>query len=123
MSDAHPSIFELNGFVRGGSTSDELEAHVSVCDSCAERLAGLARRVASPIALPELELAGSATRLQAAVVALVACLAVLVVRAAPVTTVSLPEPRAPEGIHGIVVDGPPLMISLNDAGPVDSGVR
>ncbi|MDP1829551.1 MAG: hypothetical protein Q8L48_40160 [Archangium sp.] len=121
----HPTLFELDGFVRRGSTSAEFERHVSDCDACAQRLSGLALR-ADPAALVRDE--PSSRRFQAAAVALAACLAVLLVRTVPV----LPMPneaRAPEGVHGTTpfapsgVEGPDVMMILADAGPTDSGVR
>lgn len=111
----HPSVFELDVFIRRGATSEEFEAHVSGCDSCAARLSSLARR-ASPAALVRDDVQGR--RLQAAAVALAACLAVLLVR-----TVSLPviPDAAPEGVHGVGTQQVVMMVG--DSGPTDSGVR
>lgn len=114
----HPTVFELDGFIRSGATSAEFERHVSGCDACADRLLRLARR-AGPAALMREEPQGR--RLQAAVVALAACLAVLLVRTVPV----LPMPsdfRAPEGVHGVAAPQVSMIVSV-DAGPADSGVR
>ena len=114
---SHPSVFELDGFIRQGATSAEFERHVSTCDACADQLSRLARR-AGPLELlrdePEVR------RFQAAAVALAACLAVLLVR-----TVSLQTPvdfRAPEGVHGVGSQEVSLVVPV-DAGLSDSGVR
>ena len=111
----HPSVFELDGFVRRGVTSTEFERHVSDCESCAERLSRLAQR-SGPIALVRDEPEGR--RFQAAAVALAACLAVLLVRTVSVMPMSS---VAPEGVHG--VGSQPVMMIVADAGPTDSGVR
>ena len=112
----HPTVFELDVFIRRGSTSADFERHVSECDSCAARLSRLALR-----ASPALERAApEARRFQAAVVALAACLAVLLVRT--VSVLPMPsEARAPEGVHGIAA--PRVVMVVADAGPTDSGVR
>ena len=113
----HPSLFELDVFIRQGATSSAFERHVSGCDACADQLSRLARR-ASPLELIRDE--PEARRFQAAAVALAACLAVLLVRTVSV----LPLPvdfRAPEGVHG--VGSVSQEVSLVDAGPSDSGVR
>lgn len=112
---SHPSLFELDVFIRRGDTSAEFEQHVSACEACASRLSSLARR-ASPAALVSVDPSGR--RLQAAAVALAACLAVLLVR-----TVSLPvvPDVAPEGVHG--VSAPQVMMIVAETGPTDSGVR
>lgn len=112
---SHPSLFELDGFIRRGDTSADFERHVSACEACAARLTSLARR-ASPAALVKEDPSGR--RLQAAAVALAACLAVLLVR-----TVSLPAApdAAPEGVHG--VPSPRVVMMVADTGPTDSGVR
>lgn len=111
----HPSVFELDVFVRRGATSAEFEQHVSSCDACASRLSSLARR-ASPAELVREDPQGR--RLQAAAVALAACLAVLLVR-----TVSLPvvPDVAPEGSHG--VPSQQVVMIVAETGPTDSGVR
>ena len=114
----HPTVFELDVFIRRGATSADFERHVSGCDSCARRLSSLARR-ASPAELIRDEPQGR--RLQAAAVALAACLAVLLVRTVSVTHVPF-EFRAPEGVHG-VASGQVAMVTSVDAGPIDSGVR
>jgi hypothetical protein len=115
---SHPTVFELDVFIRQGSTSAEFERHVSGCDACAARLSRLARR-AHPLELTHDEPRGR--RLQAAAVALAACLAVLLVR-----TVSVPSMptdfRAPEGVHG-VASSQGMSMAVADAGPADSGVR
>ena len=112
----HPTVFELDVFIRRGATSPEFERHVSQCDSCAARLSRLAVR-AGPVIVRE---APEARRFQAAVVALAACLAVLLVRT--VSVLPMPsEARAPEGVHGIVA--PQIVMVVADAGPTDSGVR
>ena len=112
---SHPSLFELDGFIRRGDTSADFEQHVSACEVCAARLSSLARR-ASPASL--VWRSPSGRRLQAAAVALAACLAVLLVR-----TVSLPVAPsvAPEGVHG--VPSPRVVMIVGDTGPTDSGVR
>ncbi len=114
---SHPSLFELDGFIRQGATSAQFEHHVSSCGACADQLSRLARR-AGPLELirdePEVR------RFQAASVALAACLAVLLVRA-----VSLPTPvdfRPPEGVHGVGLQEVSMVVSV-DAGLTDSGVR
>lgn len=113
----HPSLFELDGFVRRGSTSAWFERHVSDCDACAQRLSHLALRTC-PAALVRDEPSGR--RFQAAAVALAACLAVLLVRT--VSVLPMPhESRAPEGVHGVA--SPKVMMIVADAGPTDSGVR
>lgn len=113
---SHPSVFELDGFIRQGATSAEFERHVSGCGSCADQLSRLARR-SGPLELscdePE------ARRFQAAVVALAACLAVLLMRAVPMMPVDF---RAPEGVHGVGSQDVSMVVSV-DAGPSDSGVR
>ena len=112
---SHPSVFELDVFIRRGATSAAFEQHVSACEACAARLSSLARR-ASPAELVREDPRGK--RLQAAAVALAACLAVLLVR-----TVSLPVETnvAPEGVHGVA---PQQIVMMNvETGPTDSGVR
>ena len=111
----HPSVFELDVFIRRGATSAEFEQHVSACDACASRLSSLARR-ASPAALVREDSQGR--RLQTAAVALAACLAVLLVR-----TVSLPVESnvAPEGVHGVASQQVVMIVA--ESGPTDSGVR
>lgn len=111
----HPSVFELDVFIRRGATSAEFEQHVSACDACASRLSSLARR-ASPAELVREDPQGR--RLQAAAVALAACLAVLLVR-----TVSLPVESnvAPEGVHGVAPQQVVMIVA--ESGPTDSGVR
>ncbi len=114
----HPTVFELDGFIRTGSTSAEFERHVSGCDACADRLSRLARR-ANPAELVRDE--PEARRFQAAAVALAACLAVLLVRTVSV----LPMPtdfRAPEGVHGVASQEVSMVVNA-DVGPSDSGVR
>lgn len=114
--NSHVSLFELHAFVTRRESSAAFEAHVSACGVCAEKLTTAARRVASPASLPTEVVT---PRLQAALVAFVACLAVLLVRA-----VTLPLPSdvsAPEGVHGIA---PQSVATLSmSAEPVDSGVR
>lgn len=118
---AHPSIFEIDVFVRLGTTSVDFERHVSRCESCAARLTQSALRVnGQPLTLPA---AGPHFRL--AGVALIACLAVLVVRG-----VSLSPPvdfsLAPEGVHGVASAETSIAVwssHLSDAGRADSGVR
>lgn len=113
---SHPSVFELDVFIRRGATSVEFERHVSGCEACASRLSSLARR-ASPVELVSDEPQGR--RLQAAAVALAACVAVLLVRT--VSLQPLPQEfRAPE--YG-VTSGEVAMVRSVDAGPTDSGVR
>lgn len=94
---SHPSLFELDGFIRQGATSADFEQHVSGCAGCAAELSRLARR-AHPLELVRAE--PETKRFQSAVVALAACLAVLLVR-----TASVPLPaadfRSPEGVHGV----------------------
>lgn len=113
----HPTVFELDVFVRRGATSADFEQHVSGCDACAQRLSSMARR-AGPATLVRAEPEGR--RLQAAAVALAVCLAVLLVR-----TVSLPQASnefvAPEGVHGVA--SAPIVMIVGDTGPTDSGVR
>lgn len=115
MASTHPSVFELHAFVSRGETSPDFERHVSACASCAARLTSFSARVAAPalVVEPPVE-----RHLRAAGLALVACLAVLVVR-----TVTLPrlDGPPPEGVHG--VSSGPLLTPLDlDAGPADSGV-
>ena len=105
-------------FVRRGSTSTDFERHVSSCEACALRLSSFARR-ANPADLVRDEPQGR--RLQAAAVALAACLAVLLVRTVSVQPLQF-EFRAPEGVHG-VSSGEVAMVASADAGPTDSGVR
>lgn len=113
---AHVSLFEVHAFVTRGEASVDFEAHVSACAHCAGKLSSAARRVVSPAAVP-VEVV--TPKLQAALVAFVACLAVLLVRA-----VSVPLPAdvsAPEGVHGVA---PQSVSRLSmSAEPVDSGVR
>jgi hypothetical protein len=113
---SHVSLFELHAFVTLGESSAEFEAHVSACAFCAEKLSRSAQRVVSPASLP-VEVV--TPRLQAALVAFVACLAVLLGRA-----VTLPLPSdvsPPEGVHGVA---PQSVTRLSmSAEPVDSGVR
>ena len=113
---SHPTVFELDVFIKRGATSAQFERHVSACASCSARLSRLALR-ASPA---RERVAPEARRFQAAAVALAACLAVLLVRT--VSVLPLPsEPRAPEGVHGVAA---PQGVMVNaDAGPTDSGVR
>jgi hypothetical protein len=61
-----------------------------------------------------------ARRFQAAVVALAACLAVLLVRTVSLVPVSN-EVVAPEGVHGVA--SPRVVMVVADSGPTDSGVR
>jgi hypothetical protein len=113
----HPTVFELDVFIRRGATSAEFERHVSECDSCAARLSRMAVR-ASPAAF--VSEAPEARRFTAAAVALAACLAVLLVRT--VSVVPMPyEALAPEGVHGVA--SPQVAMVVADAGPTDSGVR
>lgn len=116
--NSHVSLFELHAFVTRRESSASFEAHVSACGVCAEKLTTAARRVASPASLPAEVVT---PRLQAALVAFVACLAVLLVRA---VTLPLPLPSdvsPPEGVHGVA---PQSVTRLSmSAEPVDSGVR
>ncbi len=114
----HPTVFELDVFIRRGETSEEFERHVSGCEACALRLSSLARR-AHPAELVNDEPQGR--RLQAAAVALAACLAVLLMRTVSVQAVPY-EFRTPEGVHGVST-GEVAMVTSVDAGPTDSGVR
>jgi|APLak6261679142_1056127.scaffolds.fasta_scaffold00006_67 hypothetical protein len=112
----HVSLFEVHAFVTRGEATAEFEAHVSACDVCAGRLSSSARRVVSPASAPAEVVT---PRLQVALVAFVACLAVLSVRA-----VAMPLPldaSPPEGVHGIAPQ--PVAQFSTSAEPVDSGVR
>ena len=113
----HPTVFELDVFVRRGATSADFEQHVSACEACATRLSSMAQR-AGPASLvmdpPE------GRRLQVAAVALAACLAVLLVRTVSLVPVSN-EFIAPEGVHGVA--STPIVMIAGDTGPTDSGVR
>lgn len=118
----HPTVFELDVFVRRGATSVDFEQHVSRCDVCAERLSKRAQR-AGPAALVADESEGR--RLQVAAVALAACLAVLLIRTVSLLPGSM-EFRAPEGVHGVASPEVAMVVSTSgfiDAGPSDSGVR
>jgi hypothetical protein len=113
---AHVSLFEVHAFVTRGEATADFEAHVSTCDACAARLSSSARRVVSPASAPAEVVT---PRLQFALVAFVACLAVLSVRA-----VARPLPldaSPPEGVHGIA---PQAVTQFStSAEPADSGVR
>lgn len=115
--NSHPTVFELDVFVRRGATSVDFEQHVSACDVCAERLSRRAQR-AGPASLVMDEPEGR--RLQVAAVALAACLAVLLVRTVSLVPVSN-EFVAPEGVHGVPM--PHVAMIVSDVGPTDSGVR
>jgi hypothetical protein len=113
----HPTVFELDVFVRRGATSADFEHHVSGCGHCAQRLSSMARR-AAPASLVMDEPEGR--RLQVAAVALAACLAVLLVRTVSLAPTSN-EFVAPEGVHGVA--SAPIVMIVGDTGPTDSGVR
>lgn len=115
----HPSLFELDGFIRRGVSSPEFERHVSQCAACADQLSRLARRSGATelVALPDER---DGRRLQAAAVALAACLAVLLVRSVTLFPVQS-DLRSREDMHGVMTQE--VSRSLADAGPVDSGVR
>lgn len=118
---AHPSIFEIDVFVRLGTTTAAFESHVSDCEHCAARLTQFALRAnGPPLALPVVD-----PRFRAAGVALIACLAVLLVRG---VTLSPPVDfsGAPEGVHGVASTQTSVAVwssHLSDAGGGDSGVR
>lgn len=114
----HPSLFELDGFIRRGVSSPEFERHVSECAACADQLSRLARRSGATelVAAPEDR---DGRRLQAAAVALAACIAVLLVRS--VTLIPL-QSRSRADVSGVGVQEVSMVMSA-DAGPVDSGVR
>lgn len=125
--NAHPTVWELHAFIREGMTSFEFEQHVSTCARCARALQKLAVR-AAPLVLPTRM--ATATRsaersLQWFSMALMACVAVLMVRS--VSMVSLPATAVyPEGLHGIAVaqDSPATAFTgSDDGGPMDSGSR
>lgn len=108
--NAHPSSLELHDFVRTGRISGALEAHLRGCDACSRKLSGMARRVAGPAVVIE---APPALEVRAGVLALLACVAVLAVRAVHLVPVN--EVVAPEGEHGVAVQS-------SDAGlPLPSG--
>ncbi len=115
----HPSVFELDVFVRNASTSAEFERHVSACDECAARLQRLAQRT-QPVSLA-LEVPQE-RQVYFAAVALMACLMVLLVRGVPGMSFRV-DSYAPEGVHGV-----PVLKSATSSGwaetePVDSGIR
>jgi hypothetical protein len=116
----HPSLFELDGFIRRGVSTPDFERHVSECAACADQLSRLARR-SSPMPLVAVPDERDGRRLQAAAVALAACLAVLLVR----TVTLLPSQsdfRSRADVNGVVMQEVSMVASV-DAGPVDSGVR
>jgi ferric-dicitrate binding protein FerR (iron transport regulator) len=116
----HPSLFELDGFIRRGASSPEFERHVSECAACADQLSRLARRSGAMelVAAPEDR---DGRRLQAAAVALAACLAVLLVRTVTLIPVQA-DLRSRADVSGVGVQEVSMVMSA-DAGPVDSGVR
>ena len=115
----HPSLFELDGFIRRGTSTPDFERHVSDCAACADQLSRLARR-SGPMELVNVADDREGRRLQAATVALAACLAVLLVRS--VTLFPLhSDLRSREDINGVTQEVSVVMVA--DAGPVDSGVR
>lgn len=122
----HPSLFELSAFVRWGETSPEFEVHVSGCEQCAARLSVAASRTSPPALF---ETASSSltveTRWQFAVVALIACVTVLVARSAPLATLPV-ELSPPEGVHGVATASTMFVSSserFDDGGAADSGWR
>lgn len=115
---SHLSALELHAFVTRAESTPEFEAHVSDCAACAARLSAAARRAVAPVTLVEPVVTPP---LQLALVAFMACLAVLLART--VTSPSAaPELFAPEGVHGVA---PVVSVSFpaSDAVQVDSGVR
>jgi hypothetical protein len=118
----HPSLFELDVFVRRGATSPSFERHVSDCAACATRLSQLARRAHAPALV--LSPAGEQP-FHGVVLALTVCLAVLLLRA-PSWMTPPPGVPAPEGVHGVVLPSFSQLVSaeaLSDAGALDSGMR
>ena len=116
----HPSLFELDGFIRRGVSTPDFERHVSECAACADQLSRLARR-SGPVQLVNVADERDGRRLQAAAVALAACLAVLLVRSVTLFPVQS-DLRSREDVSGVGVQEV-SMVMVADAGPVDSGVR
>ena len=123
MSGDHPSVFELDVFVRRGATSVGFESHVSRCQPCAARLSSLARR-ANPASL-QLEAEAPQRRRPQLAVLLTACVAALLVRT--VSLVPMPiQIIASEGVHGVAsleTSMSPSAGGCDDSGAGDSGMR
>lgn len=122
---SHPSIFELARFVERGHDSDDFEQHVHACDVCAAKVGQLAQRVMVTRGLSsEAVVPRPPVPALVPVMALLACVAMLVSAPTRAAQLTAPPPmtEAPSDLHGTpwppsAVDEPFTSPSAGDAGP------